>query len=182
MTIVPTICAATLERRVTSSVMSAFVCSVSESTREMIWPVFVRWKYAERQALQVAEHAVAQVARDVLLERAPSWPPSQTKTFLSATIDDDRRSSSSATEPAGRRDSGTRRRCGSAASVIQLATSSGSAAPRRTARSGTGSSSVNEKTSSTRRDDVARDRARHPPGVRTQERQQSAIHALSASA
>ena len=44
MTIVPTICARFWSVRVTSSVISAFVCSVSESTREMICPVLVRWK------------------------------------------------------------------------------------------------------------------------------------------
>ena len=37
MTIVPTICATFCSVRVTSSVMSAFVCSVSLRTREMIW-------------------------------------------------------------------------------------------------------------------------------------------------
>ena len=42
MTIVRTICARFCSVRVTSSVMSAFVCSVSVSTREMIWPAFVR--------------------------------------------------------------------------------------------------------------------------------------------
>ena len=63
-----------LDRARHHSVMTAFVCSVSVSTRARICPVFVRVKYGERQPLQVRIHAFAQVARDVLLQRRAELP------------------------------------------------------------------------------------------------------------